>query len=103
MHSTVSNSDKWARALDQRRNRFSEILGARFASKICRAWPFTQYMLDRPQDCVVRFTLSKEIQHQSGRPDHRDRIGYALAVDVWSGAVHRFEKRGKASLGIQVG
>jgi hypothetical protein len=59
-------------------------------------------------DGVVRraaraLALGQEVQHQRAGPDHGDRVGDVLAVDVGRRAVHRLEQAGEGALGVQVG
>ncbi|KAG1244562.1 hypothetical protein G6F68_015399 [Rhizopus microsporus] len=59
-------------------------------------------MLDGGQDGVVRVLAAQELQHQRARPDHGDRVGDALAIDVRRRPVHGFEQRREFAFRVQV-
>ena len=63
---------------------------------------------DRLKNGVMRclicgITLAQKNQHHRTGPDHADRVGDILAIDIGRRTVHRLEQRGKFALGIDIG
>jgi hypothetical protein len=40
---------------------------------------------------VPGVAIAEEIEHHGARPDHTDRVGDILAIDIGGGTVHRFK------------
>src|SRR5699024_11422603 len=54
-------------------------------------------------DSVGRRLVPQVFQHHGTGPDLADRVGDALAGDIRSAAVYRFEQAGELAFGIDVG
>ncbi|KAG0945135.1 hypothetical protein G6F31_014497 [Rhizopus arrhizus] len=85
-----------------RGDRATDVFGAGGATQVGRARAVFQAMLDGGQDGVVRVLAAQELQHQRARPDHGDRVGDALAIDVRRRPVHGFEQRREFAFRVQV-
>jgi hypothetical protein len=83
--------------------RIGDLLRRRLAAKI---WDVQVKVgrdpLDGPHQPLGRGLLAEVLQHHSGRPEDRDRVGCALARNVDGLAVDGLKQRGPFPLGLML-